>query len=146
MHTLHSTWDLMRLLLPLFHKRQNEYTLYLAPVLWISPVGRCSLWNNALQAFVVGLLQPLFDKALFADQLFSGYMKSWAKDQKRFQLPDTCLPSHPALRTPQTGHQSSTHSLVTCSHLCLPRATNSERWETAQWRTTPLQVCYLPPT
>ena len=28
MHTLHSTWDLMRLLLPLFHKRQNEYILY----------------------------------------------------------------------------------------------------------------------
>jgi len=42
-HPLHSTRALMRLLLPLFRKRQNECMLYLAPVLWISPVGRCSL-------------------------------------------------------------------------------------------------------
>lgn len=72
MHTLHSTWDLTRLLLPLFRKRQNEYMLYLAPVLWISPVGDAPCETMHSKHLWLACYKPLFNKAPFADQLFSG--------------------------------------------------------------------------
>lgn len=114
---------------------------------WIHTVFRtCSLdlacreilpINNALhstcdeQHSCSACYELQFNKASFADQLFSEYTNSWAKDKMAFQLLDTCPSLPPSSQaTPLSDLLPEHHPLTShlISHVCLPCASNGARW------------------